>query len=99
MSPLTDEWFAFKPEPIREPIRSIALEVMLLHAEWDKNCQLFEGSPQQLAILDATAPACFRIIHHCIKTDIILSLARLTDPPASAGKPNLSLRRLMTPEL
>ena len=95
MSPLTDEWFDFLPDPIREPFRSIAFEVMWLHAEWDNYCQLFEDKAQQRAILDGTAPACFRIIHHCIKTDIYLSLARLTDPPASAGRANLSLRRLM----
>jgi hypothetical protein len=95
MSPLTDEWFAFMPDPIREPFRTIAFEVMWLHARWNNYCQLFEGDPQQLSILDSTAPACFRIIHHCMKTDIYLSLARLTDPPSSSGRANLSLKTLM----
>ena len=95
MSPLTDEWFRFMPDPVREPFRNIAFELMWLHAKWNNYTALFEADGDQLGLLDATAPACFRIIHACMKTDILLSLARLTDPPSSSGRPNLSLRRLM----
>jgi hypothetical protein len=83
------------PDPLREPFRGIAYELMWLHAKWNNYTALFAAEADHSALLNATAPACFRIIHACMKNDILLSLARLTDPPSSLGRKNLSFPRLM----
>jgi hypothetical protein len=72
-------------------------DVTWLHAKWEQYRHLFAKSEQRIELLNETAGYFFRIIQDTIFEDIVLGLARLTDP-IQTGKgqkqQNLTLRRL-----
>jgi len=69
-------------------------EVVWLHAKWNQYRILYAESPERVELLNRTAGFLFRMIQNVLWEDVLMHIARLTDPPKSAGKDNLSLRRL-----
>lgn len=69
-------------------------EVAWVHAKWSQYQQLYTRSPERIDLLNNVAGLFFGVIQDVLLEDIILHLARLTDPPKSMGKDNLTLRRL-----
>lgn len=69
-------------------------EVAWIHRKWADYVALFGTKPERLEFLNQAAPSFFRYVQDSIWEDVILHLARLTDPPKSAGKKNLSIKRL-----
>ncbi|MGF6329612.1 hypothetical protein ABH909_002490 [Pseudomonas sp. BS3782 TE3695] len=69
-------------------------EVVLIHQKWGQFVELFGTSPERVDLLNKAAPALFRTVQDSLWENLLLHLARLTDPPRSVGKSNLSLRRL-----
>src|SRR5262245_42449138 len=69
-------------------------EVAWVHAKWTQYQQLYARSPERITLLNEVAGHFFGIMQDALLEDIILHLARLTDPPQSMGKDNLTLRRL-----
>lgn len=69
-------------------------EVAWLHAKWLQYRQLYAKSPERITLLNDVSGFFFRIVQEVFWKDVILHLARLTDPPESVGKANLTLRRL-----
>ena len=69
-------------------------EVAWVHAKWAQYQQLYTRSSEQITLLNEVARHFFGIIQDALLEDIILHLAKLTDPPQSMGKDNLTLRRL-----
>jgi hypothetical protein len=81
------------PDELRDKLTAIDREITLLHFKWTYLMQLF-GKQKHVAVINATAPAIFSVIEETMFTDILLTLMRLVDPPASAAQTNLSLRSL-----
>lgn len=71
-------------------------ECSWLHWKWGEYVTLFGSKPERIDLLNAAAGAFFRIVQDCLWEDTLLHIARLTDPPESAGKKNLTLQRLPT---
>ncbi|KNH29212.1 hypothetical protein ACS77_04820 [Pseudomonas syringae] len=69
-------------------------EVALIHQKWGQFVELFGTSPERVELLNKAAPTLFRTFQDSLWEDLLLHLARLTDPPQSVRKSNLSLRRL-----
>ena len=73
-------------------------DVTWLHAKWGQYRLLFAKSEQRIELLNETAGYFFRILQDTIFEDIVLGLARLTDPiQTGRGKKqqeNLTLLRL-----
>lgn len=69
-------------------------QVAWLHTKWGQYIELFGTKPSRIALLNNTAPTFFGIVQDTFWKNVILHIARLTDSPKSAGKPNLSFRRL-----
>lgn len=69
-------------------------EVALIHQKWGQFVELFGTSPERVDLLNKAAPTLFRTVQDSLWENLLLHLARLTDPPRSVGKSNLSLRRL-----
>ncbi len=77
---------------------SLSSEVSWLHLKWNQHRILFE-SPERIELLNRVAGNFFRVIQRVLFEDIVLHIARLTDPPRSPGKGeknNLTLLRLAT---
>src|SRR5207249_4795011 len=69
-------------------------EVAWVHAKWSQYQQLYARSPERIAFLNEVAGPFFGVIQDALLEDVVLHLARLTDPPKSMGKDNLTLQRL-----
>jgi hypothetical protein len=69
-------------------------ETFWLHNEWDEYLQLFGTKPTRIKLLNDVAPRFFRMVQNDLVEMIVLRIARLTDPPKSAGKSNLTIQQL-----
>ncbi len=69
-------------------------ELAWLYAKWGEYVEVFGTKPSRIELVNSAAPHFFRIVQDSIWDDCLLHIARLTDPPRSAGKENLTVRRL-----
>jgi AbiU2 len=72
-------------------------ELAWLYAKWGEYVELFGTKPSRIDLVNRAAGFFFRIVQDSLWEDALLHIARLTDPPKSAGRQNLTIRRL--PEL
>lgn len=69
-------------------------EVAWVNAKWQQYKALFGASPKRVEVLNEAAAFFFKIVQDVLWDDITLHLARLTDPPQSMGRDNLTLKGL-----
>lgn len=69
-------------------------EVTWLHAKWLEYRKLFAKSEERIELLNETAGFFFKIVQDTLWENVILQIARLTDPPVQQGFANLTLRRI-----
>lgn len=89
-----DENIAVMGQEIGAIYSALWQEVALIYQKWSQFVELFGTSPERVDLLNKAAPALFRTFQDSLWGDLLLHLARLTDPPRSVGKSNLSLQRL-----
>lgn len=65
-----------------------------LQVKWEQYVQLYGSSPDRVDSLNRAAALFFRVVQDALWQDTLLHLARLTDPPKSRGKGNLSVCQL-----
>ncbi len=65
-----------------------------LHEEWATLKELFASGDDTVKLLNDTASALFETIYHVLIRDILLGIARLTDPLKTGNKDNLVLERI-----
>lgn len=81
-------------EALGTQFTALWLEVDFLSATWGEYVELFT-EPKQVEALNQTAPALFHIIRHALWEQMLLHIARLTDPPTSGkSKENLTILNL-----
>jgi len=68
-------------------------DVSLLFRDWDEFIELFTAS-DTTKLLNDVAPVFFRAVQINFFEITVLRIARLTDPPQSAGKSNLTVQQL-----
>lgn len=71
-------------------------EVAILHLYWKEFLELFGTNQKRIDRLNEAAPGFFRMLQDELFQTKIMHIARLTDPPKSAGKENLTLQNLPT---
>jgi len=69
-------------------------EVAWLHAKWGEYVEIFGTKPSRIDLINQAGGSFFRILQDSLWDDVLLHIARLTDPPRSAGKSNLTIQRL-----
>jgi len=69
-------------------------ELAWLYSNWREYEELFGKKPSRIELINKAAGLFFRIVQDSLWEDSLLHIARLTDPPKSVGKDNLSIRRL-----
>lgn len=69
-------------------------ELAWLYRVWAEYVALFGTKESRVDLLNAAAPAFTRIVQDAVWEGVLLNIARLTDPPRSVGKDNLSIRSL-----
>jgi len=69
-------------------------EVALLFRDWGEFTYLFGSHPKRTDLLNQAAPVFFRAVQVALFETTVLRIARLTDPPKSTGKSNLTVQQL-----
>ena len=69
-------------------------ECAWLHIKWHQYLVLFGTKPERIDLLNRSASLFFQIVQNTLWQDTLLHLTRLTDPPQSVGKDNLTVQRL-----
>jgi hypothetical protein len=85
---------AAMPAPLGEIHYALHNEVAWLHVKWKNYRALFARDQETIDLLNAAAPAFFHALQRMMWEDVLLHLCRLTDPPKSVGRDNLTVRRL-----
>lgn len=88
------EHIAAMGQELGSVFNAVYKELTSIHARWQLYRQLFAESPERIALLNEAAGFLFHVLQNVMYEAVILELARLTDPPRSAGKDNLTLCRL-----
>lgn len=65
-----------------------------LHIKWEEFKTLYGTSEKEFALMNSVAPNFFGQIEQLLWGDLMLHISRLTDPPRSVGRQNLSLNQL-----
>jgi AbiU2 len=68
-------------------------DVTWLHLKWFEFRELFGTKPSRVDLMNETAPTFFSHLEDVVWNDVLLHLSRLTDPPATRGRQNLTFRR------
>ena len=82
------------PEDIREVFMWLCQDVASLQNKWSFYLGLF-SSQENAALLSNLAQSSFQIIEESLRDDMTMAICRLSDPPRSMGKDNLSLTALV----
>ncbi len=69
-------------------------EVTWFHAKWLEYRKLFAKSEKRIELLNETAGFFFRVVQDVLWDDVLLHIARLTDPAKHGRFENLTLPRL-----
>ena len=69
-------------------------ELARLYSKWDEYVELFGTKPSRLELLNNSAPLFFRTVQESLWESTLIHITRITDPPKSCGKDNLSITRL-----
>ena len=69
-------------------------EVIWLHAKWLEYRKLYAQSEERIDLLNGTAAFFFRVVQDVLWDDVLMHIARLTDPPKQKKFENLTFRRL-----
>jgi hypothetical protein len=87
-------WIAAMGEALGTQFHALWKEAVWLHWNWDEHVELFGSKPSRVDLLNEAAPAFFRLIQDALWEVTALHIARLTDPPKSAGRANLTIQNL-----
>lgn len=90
------------PEETGELFYELWINVAHLHLNWKNYRSLFGVSPDRIDLLKWVASTFFGLLDGILLHDLVLAIARLTDPPWTAGKDNASfglLLEMLTPHI
>jgi hypothetical protein len=91
------EYIACMGEELGKVFHALWQEVAWLYAKWGEYVDLFGKKPSRIELMNRAAPRFFGIVQDSLWEGTILHIARLTDPPRTGCKDNLTIQRL--PEL
>lgn len=81
-------------EPLGKLFYALWNEVAWLHFKWKQYFELYAAKSSRIELMNRAAPSFFRLVQDLCFEEIILHLARLTDPPKSCGRDNLTIKLL-----
>jgi hypothetical protein len=94
---MSEESFGYDsrlPEDICEIFMWLCQDIASLQSKWSFYLELF-SSQENVTLLSDMAPSSFQIIEESLRSDLMISICRLSDPDKSLGKDNLSFKTLI----
>ena len=89
-----EHYASYMGEPLGESSYALWSEVALLFRDWGEFTYLFGAHPNRTELLNTAAPVLFRAVQVALFEATVLRIARLTDPPKSVGKSNITVQQL-----
>lgn len=81
-------------EPLGPLYHALSNEIAWLYLKWSEYTELFGTKPSRIQLLNRAAGGFFRIVQDALWEDVLLHITRLTDPPGSTRRANLTIRAL-----
>lgn len=81
-------------QELGELFDALSSELTWMHCQWHQFRVLFGAKESRTELLNDAAPVFFRAVQDVFFAETVLAIARMVDPPATAGKTNLSVTRL-----
>ena len=69
-------------------------DISQLYVQWNEYVDAFGTNENRINLLNRAAGGFARSVQDALWTDVLLGLTRLTDPPKSVGKDNLTVTRI-----
>src|SRR5262245_46052726 len=82
------------PPGIEDQFEVLWQQVCGFSAKWQLYLDLF-AQEEDRNVIDKTAPGAFKLIESALRNDLVMLMGRLTDPPVSMSRDNISLERLI----
>lgn len=88
------EYIVCMGEPLGKLFYALNQEVEWLYMKWNEYIALYGTKPSRIDLLNKVAPLFFRVVQDSLFEGTLLHITKLTDPPKSAGKENLTIQRI-----
>ena len=85
------ELIAAMGQELGELFDALSSELTWIHWQWHQFRVLFGTKESTIELLNEAAPVFFRAVQDVFFEETVLAIARIVDPPATAGKTNLSV--------
>jgi AbiU2 len=82
------------PTEVEELYIVLQRQLAMLRTTWEAS-QTFFADPTALAVIRELAAGSFMLIRQAFRHELIMGFSRITDPAATAGKDNLTLKQLL----
>jgi hypothetical protein len=92
------EYVQLMGESLGKVFHALWQEVAWLYTRWGEYVALYGTKPGRIELMNRSAPRFFRIVQDSLWEETLMHIARLTDPPKTAGKENLSIQRILVEE-
>lgn len=89
------EYIAVLGERLGRLMFALNNEAAWLNLKWNDYCVLFGTSEERVDLLNEAIPGFVVTMQDALWDDVLLHICRLTDPPKSVGRDNLSLAQLL----
>ncbi len=89
------EYVQLMGEPLGKVFHALWQEVAWLYTKWGEYEALYGTKEGRIDLMNRSAPRLFKIIQDSLWEEILLHIVRLTDPPETGKKENLSIQRLL----
>ncbi|SDQ20312.1 hypothetical protein SAMN05428982_0071 [Pseudoxanthomonas sp. CF385] len=87
-------YVALKGDELGLAFSTLHGKLIELHMLWQQYRQLFGLDDETVALLNRTAGLFFKIVQDEIWDSVLLGISRMTDPPETRGKKNLTIHSL-----
>lgn len=89
------EYVQLMGETLGKVFHALWQEVAWLYTNWGEYVALYGTKPSRIELMNQSAPRFFRVVQDSLWEETLMHIARLTDPPKTAGKENLSIQRIL----
>lgn len=94
MDEVRSEYISVMGQELGTSFYELYQKLVELHVIWQQYRQLFGGDPETVHLLNRTSGLFFKIVQDELWDSVLLGVSRMTDPPTTGKKKNLTIQSL-----
>lgn len=94
MDEVRSEYISSMGQELGASFYELCRKLVELHVLWQQYRQLFGGDPDNVHLLNRTSGLFFKIVQDELWDSVLLGVSRMTDPPTTGKKKNLTIQSL-----